>query len=58
MSTGNATRWYTTVEAVKDATGTKGTSLDAILGGYIEAGTEDVEEFLRRSVIPETTERR
>ena len=57
MSTGNATRWYTTVEAVKEATGTKGTALDLLLSGYIEAGTEDVEEFLRRSFIPETTER-
>ena len=52
MSTGNATRWYTTLEAVKEATGTKGTALDSLLGGYIKAGTEDVEEFLRRSFIP------
>ncbi len=50
----NATRWYTTVEAVKAAIGIAGPSLDTLIGGYIEDGSEDVERFLGRRFIPQT----
>jgi hypothetical protein len=54
MSSGNATRWYTTREAVKAAVGISGPDLNALIDGYIEAGSEDVEEILNRRFIPET----
>ena len=57
MPTGNATRWYTTREAVKAAAGINGADNDAVIDANIEAGSEDVEEFLGRAFIPETTER-
>ena len=57
MPTGNATRWYTTREAVKAAADVSGTERDPVIDANIEAGSEDVEEFLGRAFIPETTER-
>ncbi len=50
----NATRWYTTREAVKAAVGIDGPDHDALLDSYIEAGSEDVERFTLRRFIPET----
>ena len=57
MVTGNTTRWYSTRESVKAAAGINGADNDAVIDANIEAGSEDVEEFLSRSFIPETTER-
>lgn len=50
----NATRWYCTREAVKAAVGIQGADVDALIDGYIEAGSEDVEALLGRRFIPET----
>ena len=58
MPTGNATRWYATREAVKAAAGIKGPAENADIDEKLEAGSEDVEEFLGRAFIPETAERR
>jgi len=57
MPTGNATRWYATREAVKAAAGISGAAQNALIDEKIEEASEDVEEFLRRAFIPETTER-
>ncbi len=57
MSTGNATRWYATREAVKAAAGISGAAQNALVDEKIEEASEDVEEFLGRAFIPETTER-
>lgn len=53
----NATRFYTTRDAVKAAVGIAGTDLDALIDGYVEAGSEDVERFLGRRFIPQTAEK-
>lgn len=51
----NATRWYTTREAVKAAAGLAGSALNALIDGYIEAASADIEKaFGRRRFIPET----
>lgn len=50
----NATRWYCTIEAVKNAISIPGTDVDSLLGSYIEAASEDAESLLGRRFIPET----
>ena len=50
----NATRWYTTREAVKSAVGISGSSLNALIDGYIEAASEEAERITHRNFIPIT----
>lgn len=48
----NATRWYTTREAVKAAVKINGATLDALIDSYIESASEDIERNLGRRFIP------
>lgn len=50
----NATRWYTTREAVKTAVGISGPDLNAQVDDCIQAASKDVEELLNRRFIPQT----
>ena len=51
----NATRWYTTREAVKLAVGIAGSELDALIDSYIESASADIERLLEgRHFIPVT----
>lgn len=50
----NAARWYTTREALKAIASIAGTDNDAVIDGFIEAASEDIEQILDRRFIPET----
>lgn len=50
----NATRWYCSRESLKRAVGISGADKDALIGSYLEAASEDIEQLLSRRFIPET----
>lgn len=52
---GNATRWYSTLEAVKESVGVAGADRDAAIARALEAASSDIEQLLAgRRFIPET----
>lgn len=51
---GTATRWYTTIGAVKAAVPIMGADLDSLIGSYIEGASQHIENILHRCFIPET----
>lgn len=53
----NATRWYTTREAVKAAIGVGGAAIDKVIDTYIEAASSDIELEFLRYFIPQTLTR-
>lgn len=50
-------RWYTTPDAIKAAIALTGNLKDSLLGTYIDAASQSIEQTLRRRFIPQTQTR-
>ena len=53
----NANRWYASRENVKRALGIEGAQFDALIDGYIESASAQIEQLINRRFIPLTAEK-